>query len=142
LFIFQVIQRQCGLASRVAATPGTATVVDTPVSIMNLGMTRQIREKLPVQCREDFIELEEWLQHGNDEELNVKRTQLIDYMIRGTFGTTEKDFVQTAFLTLFTKRFASAHMSWAGAKNNKEFTLRKCYIWELLNYVICDKYPN
>lgn len=86
--------------------------------------------------------VESWLTDGDDETLTVNRKQLRDFIARGTFGTVEKEYVHSACLRLFTKRFASQSMSWAGAKGNKEFTLKNSAMWELLNDVISAKFQN
>lgn len=136
----QLLKRQCGFGSRV-----TGTAVGAPVpgaAVVSLDLSRHIRDKLPVQKREDFLELEAWLTDGDDDLLAVNRAQLREYITRGTFGNTDKEFVNSACLRLFTKRFAQTHMSWAGAKRNKEFTLKTSKVWELLSDVINGKFPN
>ena len=50
--------------------------------------------------------------------------------------------MHSALLRLFTKKFASCSMSWAGAKGNKEFTLKTSNVWELLNDVVSAKFPD
>ena len=138
--LFQQIKRQFGMASRVTAA-GVGSSVQS-AAIASLDLARNIRDKLPVQKREDFLELEAWLTDGDDETLTANRAQLKDYIARGTFGTVEREYVHNALLRLFTKRFANSNMSWAGAKGNKEFTLKTSAVWELLNDVISTKHPN
>ena len=124
----QLLKRQCGLGSRV-----TGTAVGAPVqaaAVVSLDLSRHIRDKLPVQKREDFLELEAWLTDGDDDMLAMNRAQQREYITRERSANTEasvwfgseKEFVNSACLRLFTKRFAQMHMIWAGVKHNKEFT--------------------
>jgi hypothetical protein len=85
-------------------------------------IARHIRDKLPVQNREDFLELEACLADGDDETMSSNQVQLKDFIARGAFGTLKREYVYNTCLRVFTKRFASQSMSWAGAKGNKEFT--------------------
>ena len=139
-YIFQLIKCQFGIASRV-----NGAAVGAPVqaaAIVSLDLARHIRDKLPIQNREDYLELEAWLTDGEDDMLAVNRAQLKDFITRGAFGTVERECVNSACLRLFTKRFARNYMSWAGAKGNKEFTLKTSRVWELLNDVINVKFPK
>ena len=86
--------------------------------------------------------LEAWLTDVDDKTLAANKAQLKDYISRGTFGGTEREFVHSALLRLYTKKFASSSMSWAGAQKNKEFTLKSSKAQELLNDVIYLKFPN
>ena len=58
-------------------------------AILSLDLARNIRDKLPIQKRKDFVELEAWLTVGDDETLTANRAQLMDFIARGTFGTVE-----------------------------------------------------
>jgi len=128
------------MASRVAGAAAGASAQSA--AIVSLDLARHIRDKLPVQKREDFLELEAWVTNGDDETVSANRAQLKDYIGRGAFGTVEKEYVHSALLRLFTKTFAHCYMSWAGAKGSKEFTLKTSRVWELLNDVINAKFPN
>lgn len=139
--IFQLIKRQFGIAGRVTGAAAVGATVQA-AAIVSLELARHIRDKLPVQVRQDYLELEAWLTDGDDDVLTVNRSQLRDFITRGAFGTVEREYVHSACLRLFTKRFARNCMSWAGAKGNKEFTLKTSKVWELLNDVINAKFPN
>lgn len=124
---------------------GTRATVGAPVpaaALTSLDLAGHVRDKLPVQKRDDYLELEAWLADGDDEVLTANRAQLKDFIARGSFGTTEREYVHSALLRLFTKKFASCSMSWAGAKGNKEFTLKTSKVWELLNDVVSAKFPD
>jgi hypothetical protein len=140
LLIFQLIKRQFGIAGRIQGAAAGAP--NQAAAIVTLDLAKHIRDKLPIQNREDFLELEAWLTDGEDDVLTVNRTQLRDFITRGAFGIVEKEFVHSACLRLFSKKFASSSMSWAGAKGNKEFTLKTSRVWDLLNDVINNKFPN
>ena len=131
----QLMKRQFGMAGRV---PGAVA----GASFQSLDLARHIRDKLPIQQREDFLELEAWLTDGDDETIAANRAQLKDHIGRGAFGTVEREYVHSALLRLFAKSFAHWYMSWAGAKGSKEFTLKTSAVWELLNDVINAKFPN
>jgi hypothetical protein len=109
---------------------------------LSLDLAKNIRDRLPIQNSDDFSELEAWVTDGDDDIIAANHAQLREFISRGTFGQTEKEFVHSALLRLFTKKFANRSMSWAGAKSNKEFTLKVCKVWELLSDVINAKYPN
>lgn len=129
------------MASR--ATGATVGVgASGQAAILSLDLARNIRDKLPIQKRKDFVELEAWLTVGDDETLTANRAQLMDFIARGTFGTVEREYVHSALLRVFTKRFASCSMNWAGEKGNKEFTLKSSKVCELLNDVIRAKFSD
>lgn len=134
--LFQLVKQQFG-----SARPVTGTLVHA-ADIVSFDLSRHIRDKLPVQNREDFIELEAWLSDGDDEVMTTNRAHLRDFIARGACGTTEREYVYNACLRLFTKRFASRSMSWAGAKGNKEFTLKTSKVWGPLSDVIGAKFSN
>lgn len=120
--IFQLIKRLFGIAGRVTGAAVGANV--QAAATISLELTRHIRDKLPIQIREDYLELEAWLTDGDDDMLTANRAQLRDFITQSAFGTLEREFVHSACLRLFTNRFARNYMSWAGAKGNKEFTLK------------------
>lgn len=141
-FLPQVIKRQFGITGRVIGAAVDTSANGTAGVCLSLDLAKTIRDRLPIQNSSDFIELEAWLTNGDDEVIAANRAQLREFISRGTFGLTERDFVHSALLRLFTKKFANRSMSWAGAKSNKEFTLKTCKMWELLSDVINSKYPN
>jgi len=130
------------MANRVAGATTTAGSSNQSAAIVPLELGRHIRDRLPVQTRDDYLHLEEWLSDGDDEVVSAHRAQLKDFIGRGAFGTVEKEYVHSALLRLFTKSFAHHYLSWAGAKGSKEFTLKSSQVWEVLNDVVNDKFPN
>ena len=77
-------------------------------AVMSLDLTRHIRDKLSIQKREDFVELKAWLTDVDDDTLTGNRAQLKDFIACGTFGSVEREYVYSALLRLFTKRFPTA----------------------------------
>ena len=136
----QLIKRQFGMVGQVSQAAGGASAQSTGTVCLDLA--RCIRDKLPIEKRDDYVELEDWLTDHDDETLAANRAQLRDYIGRGTFGNSEKEFVHCALLRLFTKKFANTCLSWAGVRANKEFTLKTSKVWELLYDVINAKCPN
>ena len=75
---FQLIKRQFGVVSR-----GTRATVGAPVpaaALTSLDLAGHVRDKLPVQKRDDYLELEAWLADGDDEVLTANRAQLKDFI--------------------------------------------------------------
>jgi len=140
LICLQLIKRQFGMVGQVSQATGGASAQSTGTVCLDLA--RCIRDKLPLEKRDDYVELEDWLTDHDDETLAANRAQLRDYIGRGTFGNSEKEFVHCALLRLFTKKFANTCLSWAGVRGNKEFTLKTSKVWELLYDVINPKFPN
>ena len=66
--------------------------------------------------------LEAWLTEVDDETLAANKAQLKDYISRGTFGGTEREFVHSALLRLYTKKFASSILT-------AELQLLTCILW-------------
>ena len=116
------------MANRVAGATTTAGSSNQSAAIVPLELGRHIRDRLPVQTRDDYLHLEEWLSDGDDEVVSAHRAQLKDFIGRGAFGTVEKEYVHSALLRLFTKSFAHHYLSWAGAKGSKEFTLKSSQV--------------
>jgi len=86
------------MASQVAGA-ASGSSLQSP-AIMSLVLARHIRDKLPVQKRENFLELEAWVTSGDDKTVSANRAQLKDYIGRGTFGIVERVCAQclTAYL--------------------------------------------
>jgi len=93
------------MGSRVAGgASGGASAQSSAVA--SLDLARHIRDKLPINNREDFLQLEAWITDGDDETVSVNRAQLKDYIGSGAFGTQEREYVHSALIRLFTKNFA------------------------------------
>jgi hypothetical protein len=109
---FQQIKRQFGIASRITgAAAGASVQVEAAAALLNVA--RHIRDELPVQNRENFLELEACLADGDDETMTSSRVQLKDFIARGAFGTVKRENVYSTCLRVFIKRFASQSMSYS-----------------------------
>ena len=100
VYLFQLVKRQFGMAAARVTGAAGASVVPTAAVPVSLDLARNIREKLPIAKRDDFVALEAWLSDVDDETLAANKAQLKDYISRGTFGGTEREFVHSALLRL------------------------------------------
>lgn len=117
----------------------TIAVSNRTQETSGVDLARPLCNKLPIAKPEDFVKLENFLASGEDD---AHCTQLTDFVARGAFGAAEKEFVHSALLRLFTRKFANSFVSWAGAKGNKQFTLKTSKVFEFLIGVVSPKFPN
>lgn len=94
-----------------------SSAVGGPVQgLLNIDLARHIRDKLPINSREDFVEIESFL---SSEDSDAHHNQFKSFIVRGVFGTSEKEFINSILLRIFSKKFANCSISWAGTKKTR-----------------------